>query len=98
MIPAVRTAIWEPSRIDQTATNVATSHCRRLGLKPAIGHSAPAAPVKPSENVQMVSTQPELPVRCCTSQAPAIRTDSATAIAARAPKYEMIMQWPVKSG
>ena len=32
------------------------------------------------EKVQIVSTQPELPVRCCTSQAPAIRIESATAM------------------
>ena len=37
----------------------------------------------PSEKVQMVSTQPELPVRCCTTQAPVIRTDSETAIASQ---------------
>jgi hypothetical protein len=67
-------------------------------LAPAIGHSAPTAPFKPSEKVQMVSTQPELPVRRCTSQALAIRTDSASAIAARPPKYQMIMPLPVKSG
>jgi hypothetical protein len=34
----------EPSLIDQTATHVASSHCRWLGLAPAIGHSAPTAP------------------------------------------------------
>ena len=38
----------------------------------------------PSENVQMVSTQPELPVRCCTAQAPAISTDRVSAMAANA--------------
>jgi hypothetical protein len=97
VIPAVRRAMCEPSRIDQIATKAATRHCRGLGAAPAIGHNALAAPVSPSENVQMVSTQPELPVRCCTSHAPAIRTDSATAIATTASRYERIMQMPVKS-
>ena len=46
----------------------------------------------------MVSTQPELPVRCCTSQAPAIRTDSETAIAASASRYKMVMQNPISVG
>jgi hypothetical protein len=47
----------------------------------------------------MVSTQPELPVRCCTSQAPAIKTDSESAIAASASKYKYwaVMQSPAKS-
>jgi hypothetical protein len=45
----------------------------------------------------MVSTQPELPVRCCTSQAPAIRADSESAIAASASKYKTVMQSPAKS-
>ena len=84
MIPAVRTAICEPSRSDQTATRLATSHCRALGAAPSAGHSAPMAPVSPSENVQMVSTQPELPVRCCTIQASAIRIDNDNAIPAKA--------------
>jgi hypothetical protein len=54
------------------------------------------APVKPSANVQMVSTQPELPVHYWTSQAPLIRTDSVTAIAANASRYQRIMQIPAK--
>jgi hypothetical protein len=51
----------------------------------------------PREKVQMVATQPELPVRCCTSQAPAIRNDSESAIAASASKYKTVMQSPAKS-
>jgi hypothetical protein len=39
---------------------------------PATGQSALPASTRPSAKVQMVSTQPELPVRCCTTQAPAI--------------------------
>jgi hypothetical protein len=49
-----------------------------------------AAPTSPSENVQMVSTQPELPVRCCTIHAPAISADSESAIAAIAQRYKPI--------
>ena len=92
MIPAVRIAIWMPSRSDQIATSAATSHCRALGAAPATGHSALPAPTSPSEKVQMVSTQPELPVRCCTTQATAIRIDSDSAIAASAPRYTIVMQ------
>jgi hypothetical protein len=44
----------------------------------------------------MVSTQPELPVRCCTSHAPAIRTDKDSAIAAKASRKKIIMQMTVK--
>ena len=44
----------------------------------------------------MVSTQPELPVRCCTIQAPAIRTDSDSAIAASASRYKQSCKKPVK--
>ena len=69
-----------PSRSDQIATSAATSHCRALGAAPATGHSALPAPTRPTEKVQMVSTQPELPVRCCTIQATAIRTDSDSAM------------------
>ena len=54
------------------------------GAPPSIGASAEAAPTSPSENVQMVSTQPELPVFCCTTQASAISTDSASAMPASA--------------
>jgi len=89
-MPAVRTAMCMPSRSDQTATRAATSHCRAFGAANAGGQSALAAPTRPTENVQMVSTQPELPVRCCTIQAPAIRTESAAAIAGSAVKYETI--------
>ena len=53
--------------------------------------------IRPRENVQMVSTQPELPVRCCTSQAPTVRTDSESAVAASASKYRTVMQSPAKS-
>src|SRR5271154_7565092 len=95
-MPEVRTAIWMPSRSDQIVTSDATSHCRAFGAASAIGHSELAAPTRPTENVQMVSTQPELPVRCCTTHAPAIRIESATAIAANAFKYKNIMQMPVR--
>src|SRR5471032_3395316 len=94
-MPAVRTAICEPSRSDQIATKAATSHCRAFGALPETGHSALPAPVSPTENVQMVSTQPELPVRCCTIQATAIRIESDSAIASRASKYKTTMQKPV---
>ena len=76
MIPRCARAICGPSRSDQIATSAATSHCRAVGAAPPAGHSALPAPTSPSENVQMVSTQPELPVRCCTAHAPAISTDS----------------------
>ena len=49
---------------------------------------------RPSENVQTVSTRPELPVRCCTTQAPAISTESDTAIAASVWKYKGAMKNP----
>ncbi len=81
-----------PSRSDQTATRPATSHCRGFGAAPAIGHSALPTPVSPTANVQMVSTQPELPLRCCTIQAIAIRIDSDTAIPAKAARYPTVMQ------
>src|SRR3982075_2709460 len=87
-------AIWAPSRSDQIATRPATSHCRALGAVPATGHSAAPAPTRPKEKVQMVSTQPELPVRCCTIQAPAIRIENDTAIAASASRYRIVMQNP----
>jgi hypothetical protein len=77
-------AMWMPSRNDQITTSAATSHCRAFGAAPAIGHSALAAPTRPSEKVQMVSTQPELPVRCWTTQAPAIRIEREAAIRTRA--------------
>ena len=83
----VRTAMCKPSRSDQIATKAATIHCLAFGGLPATGHNALPAPTSPSENVQMVSTQPELPVRCCTIQAPAISTDRDSAIAASASKY-----------
>jgi len=54
----------------RSPTRPATSHCRALGAVPATGHSALPVPTRPRERVQMVSTQPELPVRCCTNQAP----------------------------
>src|SRR3984957_3318945 len=77
-----------PSRSDQIATRAATSHCRAFGAAPDIGHSALPAPTSPSEKVQMVSTQPELPVLLCTSHAPAIRADSDSAIAAKPSRYQ----------
>jgi hypothetical protein len=49
-------------------TSAATSHCRAFGASPPTGQSALAAPTSPTENVQTVSTQPELPVRCCATQ------------------------------
>jgi len=42
----------------------------------------------------MVSTHPELPVKCCTLQAMAIRIESASAIAARASRYNTVMRNP----
>jgi len=89
-MPAVRTAMCMPSRNDHTATSAATSHCRAFGAVFSSGQSELPAPTKPTENVQMVSTQPELPVRRCTTQAPAIRTESASAITASAARYETI--------
>ncbi len=83
-MPAVRMAMWTPSRSDQIATRAATSHCRGFGISPATGQSALAAPVSPTANVQMVSTQPELQVRSRTTHAIPIRTDSDTAMATRA--------------
>jgi hypothetical protein len=44
--------------------------------------SAASAPTPPVPNVQVTSTQPELPVRCCINQAPVIAMESATAIIA----------------
>jgi hypothetical protein len=86
----------EPSRTDQIATSAATNHCRAFGEAPATGQSAEPAPTRPSENVQIVSTQPELPVRCCTSHAPVIRIDNDTAIAASASRYKIVMKSPDK--
>jgi hypothetical protein len=85
-------AICTPNRNDQIDTNAATSHCRAFGAAPPIGHSALPAPVSPTENVQMVSTQPELPVRCRTIQASDMRIESDTAIRASASKATMITQ------
>jgi len=79
-----------PSRNDQIATRAATSHCRVFGAPFVSGQSALAAPTRPTAKVQIVSTQPELPVRCCTTQAPAIRIESDSAIAASATRYETI--------
>src|SRR5260370_9842758 len=70
----------------------------RPPLALATGHSALPAPVRPSEKVQMVSTQPELPVRCCTRKAPEIRIDSETAMAPSASRYKMVMQNPASVG
>src|SRR5436190_24158089 len=83
-----------PSRSDQVATSAATIHCLTFG-GPAIGHSALAAPTRPSEKVQMVSTQPELPVRCCTRKAPAIRIEREAAIRTRAARQVSVMQIPI---
>src|SRR5579871_2065881 len=88
-MPAVLIAMCTPSRSDQAPTKAATSHCREFGASPATGHNAAPAPTKPTENVQMVSTQPELPVRCCTTQAPIIKIESEAAMATSAPKYEI---------
>jgi len=65
-----------------------------LGAAPPSGQSALPAPTSPTAKVQIVSTQPEFPVRCCTAHAPAIRTDSETAIATNASKYKMLIQKP----
>src|SRR5437667_11129222 len=91
--------IWPPSRNAQTATRVATSHCRAVGTVAPIGQSAPAAPTRPTDKVQIVSTQPELPLRCCTTQASAIRTDSDSAmtdsdIAPTAPRSKTLLAKP----
>ncbi len=91
MIPAVRAAMCTPSRSDQIASRAATSHCLEFGAVPAIGHSALATPTSPRENVQMVSTQPEFPVHCCTSQAMAISTESDTAMAISPSRNKAIM-------
>src|SRR5579871_665240 len=88
-MPAVLIAMCTPSRSDQAPTKAATSHCREFGASPATGHNAAPAPTKPTENVQMVSTQPELPVCCCTTQAPIIKIESEAAMATSAPKYEI---------
>jgi hypothetical protein len=42
----------------------------------------------------MVSTQPELPLRCCTSQASVIRIDIDTAMPANASKAKTVMRNP----
>jgi hypothetical protein len=41
-----------------------------------------------------VSTQPELPVRCCTAHAPVIRIDRHSAMTASASRCKMTMQKP----
>jgi len=69
-------------------------HCPALAAAPSTSHSVLPAPTRPSAKVQMAPTQPELPVRCCTTQAPAIRIDSDTAMAASASRYKMVMQNP----
>jgi hypothetical protein len=68
-----------------------------FGAIPAIGQSALAAPTSPTEKVQMVSTQPELPLRCCTTQANAISSASETAIAAAALRYKAVISKAVIS-
>ena len=87
-MPLLRLAICEPSRTAQIATSAATSHCRAFGLAPSTGHSAEPAPTRPSEKVQMVSTQPELPVRCWMTQAPAISRHSDSAMKNSAFRYQ----------
>jgi hypothetical protein len=52
----------QASRSDQIATRAATSHWRAIGAAPDIGHNPLPAPTSRSENVQMVSIQPEFPV------------------------------------
>jgi hypothetical protein len=44
----------------------------------------------------MVSTQPELPVRCCTIQASAIRIDNDSAIPKRVSRYQTVMRNPAE--
>src|SRR5689334_13145771 len=97
-MPDVRMAMWVPSRSDQIVTSAATIHCRVFGAAPPIGHSALPAPTSPTEKVQIVSTQPELPVRCCTIQAPAIRIEREAAIRTRAARRVSAMQIPDISG
>jgi len=61
-----------------------THRAARMGVNPR----------NPSEKVQIVSTQPELPVRCCTTQAPAISTESDAAMATSALRYNAVMKNP----
>ena len=86
-----------PSRSDQITTSAATSHCRALGAAPPTGQSALPAPTSPTAKVQMVSTQPELPLCCCTTQAKAIRIDSDSAIAMRDSRYKTVIRNPGQS-
>ena len=67
----------------KTGASSVASHCRALGAAPPIGHHPLAAPTGPSEKV-----------RCRTTQAPAIRTESDTAIAASTRKYKGVMKNP----
>src|SRR5262245_12093362 len=63
-MPRVRNAICEPSRSDQAAAIAATTYpYDDEAVRPAI------RPVRPSPNVQIVSTQPEFLVVRQTSQA-----------------------------
>ena len=54
----------------------------------------PVTRAKPSETVQIASTQPALPVLGYTIQVPAIRTESKTATAASASRYRTVMKNP----
>ena len=56
--------------------SAATIHCRAGNASVENCHSAATAPTSPNRERQMVSTQPELPVRCCTIQAAAISAQS----------------------
>jgi hypothetical protein len=80
-MPAERTAMCSPSRNAQANTSAATIHCRAGKDSVENGHSAAPTPTSPTAKVQMVSTQPELPVRCWTIQATAISRQSPAAMA-----------------
>src|SRR5690349_2250670 len=69
-----------PSRVAHNARNAATRICRCVPAPLVKAAIAPAMPVLARPNVQMVSTQPELPVLCCTSHATAMTPDSANDI------------------
>ena len=83
-MPAERMAMCSPSRRVQAMTSAATMNCRDGNASCAKRPQRRDHADEPVENVQMVSTQPELPVRCWMIQAAAISVPSAAAIAASA--------------
>jgi len=104
VIPAVRRAMCEPSRIDQIATNAATSHCRGLGAAPAIAIARWRPPVSPSENVRWY--RPAGIAGALLHQPRAGHQDrqrqrdrqQTFQVKTRPRRYQRIMQMPVKSG